>query len=91
MQPCTALFEPARLLIVEVTILPVQILIKKSHINLIFSAYLLEIHLPCTIIWDTFTLHLYLICNPTLLFKPARLLILEDFSSLPFYFSLRLY
>ena len=103
MQPCTALFEPARLLIVEVTILPARLLKpapfwilllvfskkcrncyqivaatqvqqprtnfdKKSLINLIFSAYLLEIHLPCTIIWDTFTLHLYLICNPTLLF-----------------------
>ena len=27
---------------------------KKSLINLMFSTYLLEIHLPCTIIWDTF-------------------------------------
>ena len=85
MQPCTALFEPARLLIVEVTILPARLLKpapfwilllvfskkcrncyqivaatqvqqprtnfdKKSLINLIFSAYLLETHLPCTII-----------------------------------------
>ena len=65
--------------------------IKNSHFNLIFTAYLLETHLPCTIIWDTFALHLYLICNPTLLFQPARLLILEDFLFPPFYFSLRLY
>ena len=123
--PCTALFEPARLLILGETILPARLLKpapfwilvlvvskkcricyqnvaatqvqqprtklnKKSHINLRFRASLLEIHLPCTIIWDTFNLHLYLLCNPTLLFKPARLLNLEDFSSLPFYYSLRL-
>ena len=94
MQPCTVLFEPARLLILEVTTLPAcllkpapfgffylysaksaeiatkllqqprcsnpgHILMKKSLINLMFGAYLLEIHLPCTIIWDSFTLFLY--------------------------------
>ena len=63
---------------------------EKIHIKLTFSAYLLGTHLPCTIIWDTFTLHLYLKCNSTLLLEPARLLILEDFSSPPFYLGLQL-
>ena len=85
MSPCTALFEPARLLILGETILPARLLkpapfwilllvfSKKSRnccqivaatqvqqprtnfdrkilINLTFGAYLIEIHLPCTII-----------------------------------------
>jgi len=105
-QPCTALLEPARLLILEVTFLPARLLKpapfwillysfnkkcrncyqivattqvqkprtnfdKKFLINLIFSAYLFEIHLP-SLLFGTFSPCTFIeICNPTLLFKPA--------------------
>ena len=70
-----------------------QNLIKESHINLTFSAYLLETHLPCTITWDTSTLHLYPICNPTLLFKPKYtfvcLFVIVEFVSAFFFLDIK--